>query len=118
MSVLTTAGAPFLLLARTAAAVRRSGLALRECAVQFVELGTRSSWLVGGGLAFLGAVMVSIAWAQARKYTGNVTVVGPTRQGHVTAFNGDSADDIPATSTLNFTAGRTVPNMAIHCPAV
>ena len=77
MSVLTTAGAPFLLLGRTVAAVRRSGLAARECAVQFVELGTRSSWLVGGGLAFLGAVMVSIAWAQARKYTGNVTVVGP-----------------------------------------
>src|SRR6185436_18495349 len=59
-------------------AVRRSGgLAVKECATQFVELGTRSSWLVGGGLAFLGAVMVSIAWAQARKYIGNITLVGP-----------------------------------------
>ncbi len=77
MTFLSTAGAPFILLARTLAAVRRSGLAARECAVQFVELGTRSSWLVGGGLAFLGAVLVSIAWAQARKYTGNITVVGP-----------------------------------------
>jgi len=77
MSVLHSVGAPFVLLARTVAAVRRSGLAIKECAVQFVELGTRSSWLVGGGLAFLGAVMVSIAWAQARKYTGNITVVGP-----------------------------------------
>jgi phospholipid/cholesterol/gamma-HCH transport system permease protein len=77
MTWLLTTGAPLLLLYRTIAAVRRSGLALKECAVQFVELGTRSSWLVGGGLAFLGAVMVSIAWAQARKYTGNITVVGP-----------------------------------------
>ena len=77
MSWLRTMGSPLILLVRTLAAVRRSGLALRECAVQFVELGTRSSWLVGGGLAFLGAVMVTIAWAQARKYTGNITVVGP-----------------------------------------
>ncbi|MBL8950814.1 MAG: ABC transporter permease [Myxococcaceae bacterium] len=77
VNVLITLGAPFVLLYRTAAAVRRTGLALKECAVQFVELGTRSSWLVGGGLAFLGAVMVNIAWAQARKYTGNIVVVGP-----------------------------------------
>ncbi len=77
MSVLHSIGAPFVLLGRTVSAARRSGIALRECAVQFVELGTRSSWLVGGGLAFLGAVMVAIAWAQARKYTGNITVVGP-----------------------------------------
>jgi phospholipid/cholesterol/gamma-HCH transport system permease protein len=77
MTWLRTAGAPLILLFRTAAAVRRSGLVLRECAVQFVELGTRSSWLVAGGLSFLGAVMVTIAWAQARKYTGNITVVGP-----------------------------------------
>ena len=49
----------------------------------------------------------------------NVTVVSPTRQGHITVFNGDSPSSIPSTSTLNFTAGRTVPNMAItrvgHC---
>lgn len=77
MTWVATAGAPFVLLFRTVSAVRRHGLTLRECARQFVELGTRSSWLVGGGLAFLGAVMVSIAWAQARKYTGNVTVAGP-----------------------------------------
>lgn len=77
MTFLSTAGAPFLLLARTISSVRRSRVSARECAVQFVELGTRSSWLIGGGLAFLGAVLVSIAWAQARKYTGNITVVGP-----------------------------------------
>src|SRR4051812_11561998 len=77
MTWLVTTGAPFLLLYRTLASLRRSKLSLKECMVQFVELGTRTSWLVGGGLAFLGAVMVSIAWAQARKYTGNITVVGP-----------------------------------------
>lgn len=77
MSWLMTAGAPWLLLYRTLAALRRTRLSLKETAVQFVELGTRSAWLVGGGLAFLGAVMVAIAWVQARKYTGNITVVGP-----------------------------------------
>jgi phospholipid/cholesterol/gamma-HCH transport system permease protein len=77
MSFFATAGAPVILLARTVSSLRRSRLSLRECAVQFVELGTRSSWLVAGGLAFLGAVMVTIAWAQARKFTGNVAVVGP-----------------------------------------
>jgi phospholipid/cholesterol/gamma-HCH transport system permease protein len=77
MTWLSTAGAPLILLYRTLLAMRRSRVALKECAVQFVELGTRSSWLVAGGLGFLGAVMVSIAWAQARKYLGNVTLAGP-----------------------------------------
>ncbi|WP_392543338.1 hypothetical protein [Oryzobacter telluris] len=43
----------------------------------------------------------------------NITVVNPKRSGYVTAFTGNGPDEIPATSTLNFTAGRTVPNMAI-----
>jgi phospholipid/cholesterol/gamma-HCH transport system permease protein len=77
MTWLLTAGAPLLLLVRTLKALRRAKLSLRECAVQFVELGTRSSWLVAMGLSFLGGVMVTIAWAQARKFTGNVAVVGP-----------------------------------------
>jgi phospholipid/cholesterol/gamma-HCH transport system permease protein len=77
MSWLQTAGAPLILLVRTIASMRREKPSARECAIQFVELGTRSSWLVAGGLAFLGAVMVTIAWAQARKFTGNVAVVGP-----------------------------------------
>ncbi len=49
----------------------------------------------------------------------NVTVVGPTRQGHITVFDGDDPSTIPDTSSLNFAAGRTVPNMSIvkvgHC---
>ncbi len=77
MTWVRSAGAPLILLFRTLAAIRRSGVALKECAVQFVELGTRSSWLVGMGLSFLGAVMVTIAYVQARKFIGNVALVGP-----------------------------------------
>jgi phospholipid/cholesterol/gamma-HCH transport system permease protein len=40
-------------------------------------MGAKSSFLIVTGLAFFGAVMVTIAWAQARKYTGNVSVLGP-----------------------------------------
>jgi len=47
-----------------------------------------------------------------RAFAVNVTVVKPATQGHLTAFDGDFTN-IPSTSTLNFTAGRTVPNMAI-----
>jgi hypothetical protein len=47
-----------------------------------------------------------------KAFAVNVTVVKPAKQGHLTAFDGN-ADVIPPTSTLNFTAGRTVPNMAI-----
>ncbi len=74
---LVTFGAPAVLFARTLRAVRRHGVSWREVAVQVVELGSRSTLLVGAGLAFFGAVLVTIAYAQARKYTGNITVVGP-----------------------------------------
>jgi len=49
---------------------------------------------------------------RVQAFAVNVTVVGPRTQGHLTTFDGDGGA-IPATSTLNFTAGRTVPNMAI-----
>ncbi len=62
---------------RTVKVVRRRGVSWREVLVQLNELGSGSSWLVGSGLAFFGAVMVTIAYAQARKYTGNITIVGP-----------------------------------------
>ncbi len=42
----------------------------------------------------------------------NITVTGPSGRGFLTAWNGDG-NAIPSTSTLNFTTGRTVPNMAI-----
>lgn len=41
----------------------------------------------------------------------NVTVVGPTGQGHLTVFPGDG--QVPSTSTVNFIAGVTRPNNAI-----
>ncbi|WP_377640053.1 hypothetical protein [Oryzobacter terrae] len=42
----------------------------------------------------------------------NITVTRPTGSGHLTAWDGEQFP-APKTSTLNFTAGRTVPNMAI-----
>ena len=70
-------GAPAILFARTLTAIRRDGVNGRATMVQLVEIGSKSSLLIVSGLAFFGAVMVTIAWAQARKYTGNITVVGP-----------------------------------------
>ncbi|MDX2012741.1 MAG: ABC transporter permease [Myxococcaceae bacterium] len=70
-------GAPAVLFARTVSALRRNGLDGRATMVQLVEIGSKSTLLIVAGLSFFGAVMVTIAWAQARKYTGNITVVGP-----------------------------------------
>ncbi len=44
---------------------------------QVAELGFQSILLVVSGLSLFGTVMALLAWQQARKYTGNVTVVGP-----------------------------------------
>ncbi|MFL6165656.1 MAG: hypothetical protein ACJ710_05175 [Ornithinibacter sp.] len=45
-------------------------------------------------------------------YAVNITATGTTGSGFFTAWNGDP-NAIPSTSTLNFTPGRTVPNMAV-----
>jgi hypothetical protein len=51
----------------------------------------------------------------------NITATGTTGSGYFTAWNGDP-NAVLSTSTLNFTKGRTVPNMAIvptsQCGAV
>lgn len=70
-------GAPAVLFARTIRALRHEGLKPRATMEQLVEIGSRSTLLIGAGMAFFGMVMVTIAWAQARKYTGNITIVGP-----------------------------------------
>ncbi len=70
-------GAPAVLFWRLLQSLRRQRVDRREVWVQLSELGSASSLLVTTGLAFFGVVMVTIAWAQARKYTGNITVVGP-----------------------------------------
>jgi phospholipid/cholesterol/gamma-HCH transport system permease protein len=75
--LLLITGAPWVLFFRTIQAVRRAGLNAKEVLVQLSELGSASTVLIGTGLSFFGAVMVTIAWIEARKYTGNITVVGP-----------------------------------------
>jgi phospholipid/cholesterol/gamma-HCH transport system permease protein len=65
------------MLARTVRASARDGLPWRESLRQLHELGWRSTWLVMSGMAFFGAVMVTVAKVQARKLTGNLVVVGP-----------------------------------------
>ncbi len=70
-------GAQALLFTRSLQSARREGVMWREVVRQMAELGASSSLLIGAGMAFFGTVMTSIAYAQARKYTGNITVVGP-----------------------------------------
>ncbi len=72
-----TLGATVLLLVRTLKSIRREGLSFRETLVQTYALGAASTFLVTMGMTFFGIVMTSIAYAQARKYVGNVAVVGP-----------------------------------------
>lgn len=72
-----TLGAQALLFTRSLRSARREGVVWREVLRHMAELGASSSLLIGAGLAFFGTVMVTIAYAQARKYTGNITVVGP-----------------------------------------
>jgi hypothetical protein len=43
----------------------------------------------------------------------NLTATNPKGAGYLTGFNGDVNADLPPTSTLNFTAGQTVPNLAV-----
>lgn len=70
-------GAHALLLVRSAKSARREGLSRKAVLRQAAELGASSALLIGVGMAFFGTVLVTIAWAQARKYTGNIAIVGP-----------------------------------------
>jgi phospholipid/cholesterol/gamma-HCH transport system permease protein len=49
----------------------------RELLAQAAALGTDTVPLVVAGMACFGAVVVTIAWTQARRYTGNIAAVGP-----------------------------------------
>lgn len=77
MNPLPFFGAPALLLARTIKASAREGLSWKESLRQLNELGARSVWLVVSGMAFFGAVLVTVANSQARRFTGNLLVLGP-----------------------------------------
>lgn len=70
-------GEPGLLALRTLRATLVRGISLRECVVQLYEIGNRTLALVISALSFFGAVMVVIADGQARKFTGNLAVIGP-----------------------------------------
>lgn len=76
----------------------------------------------GGPLAFGDAVFTGLNFntdgtgtdynAHVRAFAVNVTAVGPTASGYLTAWDGGLSDR-PSTSTVNFPKGATVPNMAI-----
>ncbi|RKH36942.1 ABC transporter permease, partial [Corallococcus llansteffanensis] len=70
--VLSFFGAPVVMLARTVRAGTREGVPLRETLAQVHALGGRSVWLVMSGMAFFGAVLVTIANEQAKQLIGNV----------------------------------------------
>jgi hypothetical protein len=79
----------------------------------FRLLDTRTD---GGALPAQYMVDVPVDFGQfnshIRAFAVNITAVGPTAAGgYLTAWNG--VDSLPPTSTLNFTRGQTVPNMAI-----
>jgi len=77
MNPIQSLGATALLLVRCVRACLREGVPRRECLIQLTALGVRSAWLVLSGMAFFGGVMIAIANSQARRFTGNMTVVGP-----------------------------------------
>lgn len=75
--LLRITGAAVVLLGRTLRSIRREGLSLKDTLAQANALGAGSALLVAMGMAFFGVVMTSIAYVQARKYVGNVTILGP-----------------------------------------
>jgi phospholipid/cholesterol/gamma-HCH transport system permease protein len=77
VSPLRSLGASALLLLRVLRACLREGVPRHECLLQLTALGARSVWLVMSGMAFFGGVMVAIANSQARRFIGNLTVIGP-----------------------------------------
>ncbi len=70
-------GGPWLILGRSLRAGIKGGVSPKEVLVQLHEIGNRSAWLVISALAFFGAVLVAIADQQARRFTGNLAVIGP-----------------------------------------
>jgi len=78
------------------------------------ELDTRTDGgrLPGGYYLTMPFDFGDEANAAVRALAVNITVTGPTKPGYLTAWNGNLAE-LPNTSTLNFLAGTTVPNMAV-----
>jgi phospholipid/cholesterol/gamma-HCH transport system permease protein len=76
-SVLHLVGAQALLLVRSAKSARREGLSMKAVLKQAAELGAGSGPLIAAGMTFFGAVLITIAWAQGRKYLGTINMMGP-----------------------------------------
>ncbi len=76
-ALLRIAGAVALLFWRTLKSIQREGLSLRETLRQTYSLGASSALLVTMGMIFFGVVMTGLAYTQARKYVGNVSILGP-----------------------------------------
>jgi phospholipid/cholesterol/gamma-HCH transport system permease protein len=74
--VIALVGAQSRLFGRAVLGVRETRGA-RAFFSQVASLGGATVPLVTFGMAFFGMVMTTIAWAQARKYTGSLAVVGP-----------------------------------------
>jgi hypothetical protein len=66
---------------------------------------------LGPGDRILTALDLGSANAHVRAFAVNVTAVRPNAAGYLAAWNG--LGTAPTTSTLNFTAGKVVPNFAI-----
>jgi phospholipid/cholesterol/gamma-HCH transport system permease protein len=66
-----------LLLGRTARAVARRGLPVREVWAQLAEIGAGSLVVIAVGLAFFGAAMVTSAEHEAKPIVQDIAVVGP-----------------------------------------
>lgn len=79
MNPVRAIGGAALLGARAAVAMRRvpPRLFLRELWLQLDQIAVRSAPLVISGMAFFGTVLITIANVQARKFTGNLVVLGP-----------------------------------------
>lgn len=77
MTLLQRIGGPLHMLGRATSASLRRGVSLAAIVENVHRIGNRSAWLVASGMAFFGVVMVTIANNQARKLTGNLSVVGP-----------------------------------------
>jgi hypothetical protein len=73
-----------------------------------VDFGTR---VPSGGAVLLAVDYGDAVNSHIKALAVNVTAVSPTGAGYLTAWDGFHA--VPSTSTLNFTAGKVVPNMAI-----
>ncbi len=76
LTLLQRVGGPFWMLVRTVAAVGRRGVSFRAVLREVHQLGNHSAPLVASGMAFFGFVMITIADAQARRFTGSLSVIG------------------------------------------